>query len=517
MKRAKKWFTMALVFFLVFSTMSGYVFAESSSQSTFEEVVLMDTEVMKMTVTDYVPEELSFEIFIENKTDRSLMVEMDEAVVNGIMCSPYWVDTVPASAAAYSDLYWFEEDLEAVGINYLQDIRGTIEIYEEETYDLVGEQEVSWSVDVGDTDLPPVEELVFESMEPLNVIATDDFTLQAVDFNTTGDMDLPTLTFYMENHTDSDVYISMEDVLVNGIVCDPYWSIKLRSDCASYDSCIWYEEDLEDSHIDPEAIEKISFTMMVSDWDSNENILSVDASIDVTAGTIEVEQEDKATASAKGDQSSSITKPDDSTSEDGDTDGDKVLDSPEEVWPTQDMMGRIDNGRYENTYFGFSFQPKEDWTMQTEEDLVGMEENIVDLASSNNGLIKVGLMIYNEPELGEIISLQDFLKLTASMTEEEELAESMGLDSASMEIGTTELGGQAFDSINVTGTSVIDDIEFPLTARMIYIQKEDNVMEIAIAIFGREDLDSLEGMFSVLSETAEEDVVMNAEEENGNR
>lgn len=75
-----------------------------------------------------------------------------------------------------------------------------------------------------------------------------------------------TLKVYLENKTDKELMFSVNDVSVNGFMCDPFWAETVAAGKRSNTSISWLVSDFEDNGI--ETVEDISFTLHV--YDSND-------------------------------------------------------------------------------------------------------------------------------------------------------------------------------------------------------------------------------------------------------
>ena len=69
-------------------------------------------------------------VYLENKTDKELMFSVGEVSVNGYMCDPFWATTVSAGKKANEQITFFESDLEANGIESVEEISFTLNVYD---------------------------------------------------------------------------------------------------------------------------------------------------------------------------------------------------------------------------------------------------------------------------------------------------------------------------------------------------------------------------------------------------
>ena len=99
-----------------------------------EDIVLVDNEYAMVIVTGYEWDDIwgyAANLYIENKTDSSIMVSTEEVSVNGFMLDPFYADSVSAGNCAFSSMQWFEENLTENGITEIENIEFILRIYNE--------------------------------------------------------------------------------------------------------------------------------------------------------------------------------------------------------------------------------------------------------------------------------------------------------------------------------------------------------------------------------------------------
>ena len=80
-----------------------------------------------------------------------------------------------------------------------------------------------------------------------------------------------TVKVYLENNTDNDLMFSVDDVSVNGFMCDPFWASTVAAGKKANEKITFSEAAFAENGI--EAVEEITFTLHV--YDSND--LSADS------------------------------------------------------------------------------------------------------------------------------------------------------------------------------------------------------------------------------------------------
>ncbi len=109
---------------------------EREEQSS--DVVLIDNDNVKVTLIGYEEEteysEYLVNVYLENKTDTTVMFSVDEASINGYMEDPFWAMSVPAGKTAFASIEWFWSTLEEDGITSVEEIEMLFKAYDDETY-----------------------------------------------------------------------------------------------------------------------------------------------------------------------------------------------------------------------------------------------------------------------------------------------------------------------------------------------------------------------------------------------
>lgn len=273
---------LALILAVALCLSLGVFSAVAAPEATMEQTVILDNDLVTLTVTDYDPDGEwgpVFEILMESKTDQNISVYMRNVSINGVMCNSYCSEQVPAGKKVYGDMDWDLEQLAFCGINYIETVSASVEISDADTYDTLAEDTVSWSVTVGETDVPAVEAPTYD-FEPIEVL-TGDAVLTIVNYDPTGYSydETPALTIYMENNTDALLSFSADDVTINGFMCDPYWSESVAPGMAAYSQMGWSNSTLESSHLT--SVDSISFTAKVRDYEHWDTLDSQPATVTV--------------------------------------------------------------------------------------------------------------------------------------------------------------------------------------------------------------------------------------------
>ncbi len=99
----------------------------------YAEQTLVDNEALTVIARDFNPEGEwgpTLVLFLNNKTDRTLMFTMEGVAVNDFMCDPYWGCEVSPGKIAYSQVNWMSSTVEASGISAFEKVDFTLRVYD---------------------------------------------------------------------------------------------------------------------------------------------------------------------------------------------------------------------------------------------------------------------------------------------------------------------------------------------------------------------------------------------------
>ncbi|MCD7837334.1 MAG: hypothetical protein LUG65_00280 [Clostridiales bacterium] len=99
--------------------------------------VIIDNDYVTVIVTGYEYDDIwgyTVNLYYENKTDTEVMLSVDDASVNGYMIDPFYAETVAAQTCAFSEVSWYEEELEENGISEVEEIAFQLTAYDNEDW-----------------------------------------------------------------------------------------------------------------------------------------------------------------------------------------------------------------------------------------------------------------------------------------------------------------------------------------------------------------------------------------------
>lgn len=102
--------------------------------------VIIDNDYVTVIVTGYEDDEIwgyTANLFLLNKTDKTVMFSVDDASVNGFMADPFYATSVSAGKCAFSSMAWSDTTLEENGITEVEEIEVLFRAYDAD--DFMGE------------------------------------------------------------------------------------------------------------------------------------------------------------------------------------------------------------------------------------------------------------------------------------------------------------------------------------------------------------------------------------------
>lgn len=99
--------------------------AEFVRESKDTDTVLVDNDSCAVIVTGYEDDEIlgyTANLFLQNKTDQTVMFSVDEVAVNGYMADPFFAHSVAPGKCAFTSMSWADSEFEENGITDVKEI-----------------------------------------------------------------------------------------------------------------------------------------------------------------------------------------------------------------------------------------------------------------------------------------------------------------------------------------------------------------------------------------------------------
>ena len=125
-----------------YETVHVYPYGEDKATAFVREPkdtdnVIIDNEYVTVTVTGYEDDEIwgyTANLFLLNKTDKTVMFSVDEASVNGFMADPLFATTVNGGNCAFTSMSWADTTLEENGITEVNEIEIKFRAYDSDNW-----------------------------------------------------------------------------------------------------------------------------------------------------------------------------------------------------------------------------------------------------------------------------------------------------------------------------------------------------------------------------------------------
>lgn len=211
-------------------------------------------------------------LVLENNTDRPLWLTTESIVVNGFVMQ-YGSLFALADPGQTEEGYFYldEQEVLGAGITQFQEISFQMEVVDDETYDLLLTQPVTFRPQCD-------EDYVQEALQPGTVLLDQDGVLLSYqgyepDYSLPEEPCYGSLKLYLENNTDYALGVYTLDAQVNGKKAEVY----LWADLPAHSRCLALISlyDLENLKITSwDQLETVTLTLEIGDWDTEQLLLT---------------------------------------------------------------------------------------------------------------------------------------------------------------------------------------------------------------------------------------------------
>lgn len=231
--------------------------------SDFDQV-LVDNDSIKAEITGIDTDGFwgyTWKIYLENKTDQTLMYAIENASVNGVMCDPFWATEVAGGMKENDDITWPSSTLENNDIERVTQVEFTFRVYPSDDWSADNVYEETLTVyPLGEEN---AETVGHTSSESDTVLFDNDTAQMIVTGYDPDNMWGYTVNVFLNNKTDRTLMFSVDDVSVNGYMCDPFWATDVAAGKSSNDDINFSSSDFESNGITD--VNEIRMTVRVTD------------------------------------------------------------------------------------------------------------------------------------------------------------------------------------------------------------------------------------------------------------
>lgn len=246
----------------------------SGNAIVIENYKVVDNEECTFTIVSIDPDDSSgytMNVLLENHSDLELMFALDDVAVNGYMVDPFWASSVAAGKKENTRIQWRAARLEENNIDTIRVIEFVLRIYDNDDWfadDIVND--LFKIFPLGDTE----DAIVFDKRVPVpgEIVLVDNeyctFIITGLDVEDS--FSSYAISIYLENKADYNMMFSIDDVSVNGFMCDPFWATTVSSGNRKNTTISWSESKFEENSI--VTVEEIEFLLKIynnDDWSAD--------------------------------------------------------------------------------------------------------------------------------------------------------------------------------------------------------------------------------------------------------
>ncbi len=246
---------------LTFATFSLTAFAEGDIVQTLasdDNIVVELVSIEGDTASGY-----TWNLHVENKTDKDINTVIEGAIVNGLALDPHWIEQVPAGESSDSQVIWTPGTFQEVDMTGdITEVRFVLRAYDLTEYNTFLQEDLCVR--------PDGDDVVYYERTPLDtdqvIFSTDDYEMCLIDFEV-NDWEEFQINAYLVNNTDKTLLFQGENWKINGTTdCDPFWAAVLLPHSSAYNQIAWTHWSLQDTGIT--AFESIDCDLNVMDFDT---------------------------------------------------------------------------------------------------------------------------------------------------------------------------------------------------------------------------------------------------------
>jgi hypothetical protein len=250
---------------------NGTQAAEETSDVSIEKQVLVDEKDIVITATEYVTDSImgdGIKVLLENNSDKDVMVGCDALIVNDYMITDLFASEVAAGKKSNDTIYLSSSELDAAGIETVGKVEIYFRAYDPDSLDDIFKTDC---VEIKTSEYDNIDTEVDDSGEELyndNGIRIVGKTVDENSFWGTA------ILLYIENNSEKNVGISVDDMSINGFMMSPYFSTTVYDGKKAVDDITIFDSDLEENEI--ESVEDVELKFHIYDNDSYDTIADSD-------------------------------------------------------------------------------------------------------------------------------------------------------------------------------------------------------------------------------------------------
>lgn len=225
-------------------------------KATIEETVVFDRDGIKITAVEMTYDSAygtGVKILVENNTSKNIVLSGGDFIVNGITVSGSLYIEVAAEKKAYGTIYLSKYDLEYSNIDDISTFAAAdADISDHDTHTVFLHTPFSLETSTHDGIVPSYDktgDVIYEYNDQITIIGRD----------VIGSEHGVQVWMLIINNSDDDIYISGENISVNGFTIDAYLGGTVYAQTVRYLPMTLFYQSLEESNIDPLDITEVTW------------------------------------------------------------------------------------------------------------------------------------------------------------------------------------------------------------------------------------------------------------------
>ena len=235
------------------------------------EQVVYDKDGIVITVTGLEKDIWSSKIKmqLQNDSAKNVTVQVLDFTVNDLVVDPLFSCDVAAGKKANDTVEIYASELDINGIQVIMDIEFRFNIFDTDTWDTVDD---TVTVKLETSEAGKTEQVYDDSGAV--VYEGNGIKMVAKTLEVEGSWLGSELYMYIENESDKNIMITIENTSVNGYMVDPFFYSEIPAGKKAYDSITFTDTDLEENGIT--SIESFEGVFTISDAESWNVIATTD-------------------------------------------------------------------------------------------------------------------------------------------------------------------------------------------------------------------------------------------------
>ena len=239
-------------------------------QEQKSDTVLIDNESVSIIALDFEDEAeyQDLNLFILNKTDKTIEINANNVSVNGFMANPSFWYNVHAGKSAFTTITWTESSFRYLDVGDFTDIEMTLEVTDPSDWyaDALAEEIVHY-YPLGEDKAADFE----YQMQPSDQVLMDNEYVKLIATGCVESDYAQVVNILAINKTDKNIGITVENTAVNGLMLEAGYWCDIAPGKSAYEWLNWAYGDFE--HLDLGGFTDIEMTLVVEDRDAWDDLV----------------------------------------------------------------------------------------------------------------------------------------------------------------------------------------------------------------------------------------------------